>query len=241
MFSFHRKPPPPFLSAVIVAAGESSRMNGIDKQLAQIGGIPAVIRSAFPFEDSPLVAEIVLVCRGDQIPEYYRLIQEYDLEKVTSVVGGGEHRQESVFRGIDACDGRADYYAIHDGARPLVTDWEIERCTEAAMRFGAAAVGTPVKDTIKVCGADGFIQSTPDRERLVTIRTPQIFAAGLYRGAMERAKAAHRVYTDDCQLVEQCGHPVAVSMGGYENIKITTPEDIAMAETILAFRGQGDF
>lgn len=239
MFSIGRKKQPPFVSAVIVAAGSSTRMGGIDKQQVPVADIPVLVHSIARFEQHPAVGEIILVCRGELVADYYRLVQEFELAKVARVVAGGEYRQASVFQGIAACSEHAAFYAVHDGARPLVTEREISRCLEAAMQFGAAAVGAPVKDTIKVCDSEGFIESTPDRERLVAIQTPQIFAAPLYREAMDRAIRSHCVYTDDCQLVERCGHRVFVSPGSYENIKITTPEDIAVAETFLSFRELG--
>lgn len=240
MFSRRKKSTPPWISAVIVAAGTSSRMEGIDKQQALLQEIPVVVRSIILFQECPMISEIVLVCREEQIADYYRLLQDYELSKVTSVVKGGAQRQDSVFGGIAACSEAVDFYAIHDGARPLATRYEIEQCIAAALEFGAAAVGTPVKDTIKVCGADGFIQSTPNREQLFAIQTPQIFAAPLYREAMARAVESHCVYTDDCQLVERTGNRVFVSPGSYQNIKITTPEDIAVAQAILQCR-EGEF
>lgn len=239
MFLFRKKSQPPFISAIVVAAGSSSRMGGIDKQQIPIHDIPVLVRSIGQFEQNSAISEIVLVCRSERIAEYYRLVQEFGLSKVARVVAGGEYRQASVFSGISACSERADFYAIHDGARPLIADWEIDSCIEAAVRHGAAAVGTPVKDTIKVCASDGFIESTPDRSRLVAIQTPQIFAAALYRAAMDRALRNHCVYTDDCQLVERCGHRVIVSPGSYENLKITTPEDVAVAEAIFSYRDLG--
>lgn len=239
MFSFGKKPKPPHISAVIVAAGSASRMEGIDKQQMVIDEIPVVVRSIAQFDSCPMITEIVVVCREEQIADYYTLVREYALDKVVSVVKGGGHRQASVFSGIEACSKDAAFYAIHDGARPLVTPWEIEQCVAAALDLGAAAVGTPVKDTIKVCDGDGFIRATPNREELRAIATPQIFAAGLYREAMDLAIRNRCVYTDDCQLVERTGYKVFISPGSYENIKITTPEDIALAQAILLYREQG--
>lgn len=236
---FNKKPKDPLISAVIVAAGESIRMEGIDKQQVEIDDVPVVVRSISVFDECPLITEIVVVCREGYIAAYYDLVREYGLGKVSSVVKGGPERQDSVFNGIGACDPETEYYAIHDGARPLVSLWEIEQCVAAAREFGAAAVGTPVKDTIKVCGEDGFIRSTPNRAELWSMATPQIFAAGLYREAMELARRDGRLYTDDCQLVERTGRRVYISQGSYENIKITTPEDIAHAQAILSFREEG--
>lgn len=239
MFFFQKKPPRPYLSAVIVAAGSASRMGGLDKQLLPLGEIPVVVHSIGRFQECPLVDEIVVVCRGDQIPVYYDLVRDYGLDKVSTVVAGGTHRQQSVLRGIEACSGEAEYFAIHDGARPLVTPEEIRLCAEAAVEYGAAAVGAPVKDTIKRSGPDRLIRDTPDRRDLYAIQTPQIFEAGLYRSAVDLAERTHALYTDDCQLVEKTGRPVYISPGGYQNIKITTPEDIAVAQAILRYREEG--
>jgi len=239
-FTFKKPPPAPFLSAIIVAGGSSSRMDGIDKQQIPVDQIPVVVRSVAAFSQIRRVWEIVLVCREEYIADYFALARAYELDKVSSVVGGGDTRQESVFRGIAACSPETRYFAIHDGARPLVTRQVIEDCIDAAMEHGAAAAGVAVKDTIKVRNRDGFVTATPDRESLAAIQTPQIFDAKLYLAAMNRAKQLRHTYTDDCQLVEQAGHQVFISPGSYENIKITTPEDVAMADAILNFREEAE-
>jgi 2-C-methyl-D-erythritol 4-phosphate cytidylyltransferase len=239
MSLFRKKEKPAFLSAVIVAAGSGSRMEGVDKQRAVIGEIPGVVRSIAMFEACPRVQEIVVVCRPEHIAAYFDLVRDFGLAKVVSVVEGGKERQDSVFRGVEACSPDAQYYAIHDGARPLVTEEEILRCIDAAVKHGAATVATTVKDTIKLCGEDGFIRSTLNRAELRSVATPQIFEAQLYREAMKQARESHCLYTDDCQLVERIGRRVFLSPGSYENIKITTPEDLALAEAILAYREGG--
>lgn len=239
MFGLGKKRGEPFISAVIVAAGEGNRMEGIDKQTSLIDDLPVVVRSIAAFEACPRISEIVLVCREERLADFYALVQEYGPYKVTSVVSGGAQRQDSVFRGIEACSGQAEYFAIHDGARPLVTQDVIEDCLDLAIEHGAAAAGVRCKDTIKLLDAQGRILSTPDRERTYCVQTPQIFAAGLYRRAMERAKREGARYTDDCQLVEREGERVYISPGSYENIKITTPEDLALADAVLAYREEG--
>jgi len=230
-----KKEEPLWISAIIVAAGSSSRMAGIDKQSYPLGDIPVVARSIRAFYECPAISEIVLVCRECDIQVYYALMREHGFMRVRQIVAGGEQRQESVFRGIEACDQNAAYYAIHDGARPLVSAQIIDDCIAAAIEHGAAAAGVPVKDTIKVASPDGFISSTPDRSRLFAIQTPQIFEAKLYRRAMSEARRENRVYTDDCQLVEHTGRPVFISPGDYTNIKITTPEDLAVAEALVGY------
>lgn len=239
MFSFKKKPERPFISAVIVAAGSARRMQGLDKQQVMIDQVPVVARSILCFADCPMITEVVVVCREEQIVDYYRIVQEYAIDKVVSVVKGAAQRQYSVFQGIAACSPQTEFFAIHDGARPLVLNWEIEGCIAAAMQYGAAATGTPVKDTIKQLTEDGFVASTLDRSALMRIATPQVFAADLYREAMQRAQETRCVYTDDCQLVERCGYRVWISPGSYENIKITTPEDLAIAQAILTYREEG--
>lgn len=239
MFLFRRKPPPPWVSAVVAAAGSASRMEGIDKQQAAIDEVPVVVRSVEALSASPLVAEIVLVCPADLIPQYYALVRQWGLDLVTSVVGGGENRQQSVFAGIAACNREARFYLIHDGARPLASPEVIDDCIHAAFEHGAAAVGVPLKDTIKTVSPDGFITSTPERDGLVAIQTPQVFQAELYREAMALAIKEGRHYTDDCRLVERTGKKIRVTQGSYENIKITTPEDLAVAGALLRYREEG--
>jgi len=223
----------PRVSAVIVAAGQCSRMNGVDKQLYPLGDMPVIARSIREFHDCEATFEIILVCRENDIASFYDLVREYGFTRVRQIVAGGENRQESVRNGVAACSEKADYYAIHDGARPLVTAEIIEECIAAAQAHGAAAAGVPVKDTIKVASPDGFIRNTPDRTELFAIQTPQVFASELYKRAMETAHRAGKTYTDDCQLVEATGHHVFISRGDYANLKITTPEDLAIAGTLV--------
>jgi len=236
VFGIGKKEPAPVISAIIVAAGGSTRMEGMDKQQLPLDNIPVVVRSVAAFCSCERISEVVLVCPEADMADYYALVREYALEKVTSVVGGGETRQDSVYKGMNACRQDAVLLAVHDGARPLVELSTIEDCIDDALRYGAAAAGVPIKDTVKVCGAAGFVESTPDRDRLVAIQTPQIFSAGLYRAAMMRARQMGHTYTDDCQLMEQAGYRVFVTRGSYHNIKITTPEDVVLADAILDYR-----
>ena len=235
MFAKKHRSAGPWISAVIVAAGSASRMGGIDKQQYPLGDIPVVARSIRQFHECARITEIVVVCREEDVAQYYVLMQDYGFVKVRKVAAGGADRQSSVFRGIAACDERAAYFAIHDGARPLVTPEIIGSCIDSAILHGAAAAGVPVKNTVKVASPEGFVLETPDRSRLFAIQTPQIFEAGLYRAAMEYALRAGASYTDDCQLVERAGHRVFISRGDYANLKITTPEDIAVAEALIEY------
>jgi len=234
-----KKKEPPFVSAVIVAAGAGERMNGADKQLASLDGMPVIAHSIGAFSRCLTISEIVVVCREDQSLDFYDLIRFYELEKVTGVVTGGEKRQDSVFAGIRACSEKAEFYAIQDGARPLILPEDIEKCIDQALMTNAAATGVPVKDTIKVLGKDGVIIATPERGNLWAVQTPQIFKADIYKRAMELAARERCDYTDDCQLVERAGYPVTMVEGSYGNIKITTPEDLAAAHAILEFMQGG--
>lgn len=230
---FRQKKQPPFVCAVIVAAGRASRMEGIDKQLAEIGGVPVIIRSILAFEQARLADEIIVVTRRESIPEFARLVREYGVEKVTQVVAGGKTRQESVARGVDCANELSAYFAIHDGARPLVHPGAIDACIQDAVQHRAAMLGVKVKDTIKQADEQRNIVKTISRDNLYLAQTPQVFEAGLYRKAMQAAMQAGADYTDDCQLVEAIGQSVYISRGHYSNIKITTPDDIFYAQALL--------
>ena len=234
-----KKKAPPWVSAVVVAAGKSSRMEGIDKQAVLLDQMPVVARSVLALTDCGQISEIVLVCPPERVADYYELVREYDLDLVSKVVEGGQTRQMSVFAGIEACDGRAAYFVIHDGARPLVTPTEVDACIGAAEAHGGAALGVRVKDTLKRVGKDGMIAGTVDREALVAIQTPQVFEAGLYHRAMALARQEVRDYTDDCQLIERLGRKVYIVPGECANIKITTPQDLIIAQGILRAREGG--
>ena len=216
-----------FVSAVIVAAGGSVRM-----------GI-AIEYTLKAFQKCHLVKEIVIVCREQDNDRINKIIELNGFSKVSKLVKGGDSRADSVRNGIGACSENAKYYAIHDGARPLITVEEIERVVEAAFDTGAATLGTSVKDTIKV--VDGFnnIESTPIRSQLRAVQTPQVFERDLYRFALENAGDNLINFTDDCSLIENMGGEVLVVKGNEENIKLTTPIDIVIAESILKSRQQG--
>lgn len=229
-----KKKQQPFISAVIVAAGSSSRMGeGINKQLLMIGDMPVVAKSILAFEQNELVREIVVVARGENIMDIAAMAQEFRFTKVREVVCGGETRQESVAKGIACTSKDAEYYLIHDGARPLVSQQTINAVIADAMEYGAATAGVPVKDTIKRVDAKGMVIQTPDRSVLYITQTPQMFRAEPYRQALRQAEHRGFSFTDDCQLFEQAGHPVAMSAGEYTNIKITTPEDMLFAQILV--------
>lgn len=232
MFLFGREKQP-FVTAIVVAAGKATRMEGIDKQLADLCGMPVILHSLLAFDRHPAIRQVVVVCREEDIPEYLDLTGAYGLKKLRSIVKGGESRQASVFAGVGAADPESEYLCIHDGARPLVEEETITACLSDAKEYGAATAAVPVKDTIKVSDGGGYIATTPDRSLLYSTQTPQIFAAPLYREAMAKAKADGVSYTDDCQLVESLGQKVRLSKGSYANLKITTPEDLLIAQALF--------
>lgn len=226
-----------FVSAIIVAAGGSVRMGIADsKQFIPLLGHPAIEYTLRAFEKCYLIKEIVVVCR-EQDKERIRLIaDENGFSKVSSLVEGGASRAESVRNGIKAASERAKYFAIHDGARPLITVEEIERVVEAAFEMGAATLGVPVKDTIKIVDGYNKIESTPLRSQLRAVHTPQVFERELYQFALENAGDNMINFTDDCSLIEHMGGEVEVVKGSEENIKLTTPIDVVIAESILRER-----
>lgn len=229
-----------FVSAVIVAAGGSVRMGIADsKQFIPLLSRPAIEYTLKTFQKCHLIKEIVIVCREQDNDRINKIIELNGFSKVSKLVKGGDSRADSVRNGIGACSENAKYYAIHDGARPLITVEEIERVVEAAFDTGAATLGTSVKDTIKV--VDGFnnIESTPIRSQLRAVQTPQVFERDLYRFALENAGDNIINFTDDCSLIENMGGEVLVVKGNEENIKLTTPIDIVIAESILKSRQQG--
>lgn len=219
----------PFVSAIIVAAGNSTRM-GSNKQLLTLGDRPVIAHTLLAFERCESIDEIVLVTRAEDVETLRTIAEENGITKLTAVVSGGAERQDSVANGVAACDGRAAYFAIHDGARPLITPETIVSVIEAARKDGAAAAAVRVKDTVKVADVHGFIVDTPDRATLWNVQTPQIFEKALYLDALEKARQSGLAVTDDCRLAEAAGYPVKLVEGSYANIKITTPEDIRIAE-----------
>ncbi|HEX3038812.1 MAG TPA: 2-C-methyl-D-erythritol 4-phosphate cytidylyltransferase [Caproiciproducens sp.] len=224
----------PICCAIIVAAGNSSRMAlEYSKQFVPLCGIPAIVRTLSAFEAARRIDSVVIVCRGEDTEEIKKLIIQYHYKKIGEIVPGGRTRQQSVLAGIAATLEDAAYFAIHDGARALITAGEIDAAVEDAVRYGASSLAVPVKDTIKVADESGFIVSTPDRSILWAVQTPQVFERGIYLKALARAQEEGADYTDDCQLVEHLGIKVHLCPGEYTNLKLTTPDDIPLAETIL--------
>ena len=216
--------------AVIVAAGNASRMGGIDKVMAPIQNEPMICRTVRTFQECDGVCEIVIVTRADLISTISELCAGYD--KVTAVVQGGSSRQESVNLGLAALSGKVKLAAIHDGARPFATYELIDRTIRAANTYGAAAPAIPVKDTIKTVEG-GLVANTPDRSKLRAVQTPQVFDIDLLKGALLKAAQDKAEVTDDCSAVERLGMKVKIVEGDERNIKITTPMDLKIAEMLL--------
>lgn len=224
-----------FVSAVVVSAGNSSRMGGINKQFLEIGNMSVIARSISVFQECSLIDEIVVVTRATDIEAIKASVEKYGFSKVSAIVEGGATRQFSVYNGVCACNEKADFVAVHDGARPLVTEKVIADTLSMAIDCGAATTGVKVKDTLKVVNEYNEIISTPDRSVMRAVQTPQIFSKALYLNAVENVPNS-KDFTDDCMLIEANGGTVKFVDGDYENIKITTPEDIALAESYLARR-----
>ncbi len=218
-------------TAIVPAAGLSTRM-GADKLLLPLGETPVLLWTLRALEGCPYITEIILVTREDLIVPLGQLCKDAALEKVSKVVVGGDTRTQSVLAGLREAAPGAELIAIHDAARPLVSLGVLNEVVEEAIRTGAAAPAVPVKDTIKRA-VDGVILNTPDRSELYAVQTPQVFEHGLILGALEKAVADGAELTDDCSAVERLGMPVHLTAGSYDNIKLTTPEDLTVAEAIL--------
>ena len=222
--------PTQYCGAVIVAAGSASRMGGIDKVMAPLGGEPMILRTVRAFEDCEAVKEIVIVTREDLMGPIAELCSGFT--KIRSVVQGGSSRQESVKLGLLAFSKEVRLAAVHDGARPLVSGELIDKVIRAALSYGAAAPAIPVKDTIKVFEG-GFIAVTPDRSTLRAVQTPQVMDRDLLLGALEKAEQEGTALTDDCSAVEHIGMRVRLVEGEERNLKVTTPLDLKIAELLL--------
>ncbi len=231
-------------AAIVLAAGQGKRMqSAVAKQFLLLNNEPVVCHSLRAFEESE-VEVIILVTGADEI-EYCRkeIVEKYGFSKVAHIVAGGKERYHSVYEGLRALSGLLEeegIVLIHDGARPLVTQEIISRTIEAAKEHGACVAAMPVKDTIKVVDAEGFAAMTPDRNTLWQMQTPQTFSYGLVYGAYEKLLSDvtyQRGITDDAMVVESmCGGRVKLVEGSYENIKVTTPEDMIVAESFLKKR-----
>lgn len=224
----------PFRTAVIVAAGSSTRL-GKDKLMLPLDGMPVLARTLRAFESCAMIDEIIVVTREDRLMEFAALRDRYCITKLTQVVTGGATRAGSSLAGVMAASKKATIIAIHDGARPLVTPDLIERVIRMAEQRQAAAPTLPLKDTVKERSGDMLVR-TPPRETLAAVQTPQAFHADLIRAALTQAFEQKLAITDDCSAVEAIGLPIASVDGDEENIKITTSIDVVIAEEIIRRR-----
>lgn len=228
-----------FNSAIIVAAGNGVRMgkeNRQTKQMTELDGIPVVVRAVNAFERCDFINEIIVVGRADELAYYDGFAERWGWKNVRHVVPGGDTRQKSVFEGFKVIDDRSEFVIIHDGARCMVTPEMIERVTREAYVYGAATAAERAKDTIKKADKSGFIAETVDRALLWHAQTPQIFKTELYRASAYIAAKNGFEVTDDCMLAENLGFKIKLVDCGYENIKITTPDDFGIARAILELR-----
>ncbi len=239
MFSFFRKmrgAGRPRCAALVAAAGSARRMGGINKLLEPLDGVPVLVRTLTALEQAELVDEIVVATREEDLMEISRLCRDYGIHKCTKVVRGGEDRVRSVLLAALEASPEAELLAVQDGARPLVTPEVIDRVVKAAARCGAAAPAVAVKDTVKVVREGGAVEQTPDRSALRAVQTPQVFEASLLKAALQDAVEKDLPITDDCSAVERLGKTVYLVEGDEENMKITTPVDLILAEAILQSR-----
>lgn len=229
-----------FVSVIIAAAGMSNRMGSkINKQFIAIDNKPILAHSIEKFEKCSFVDEIILVSKEEEV-EYCRkeIVRRYNFKKVTNIVKGGKERQDSIYNGILALNERTDIVLTHDGARPFIKVELIKEAIKGVVKYGACVIGVPVKDTIKVVDPSDNVHHTPKRSLLWAAQTPQCFWADLLKKGYELASLENILGTDDSSLVERTGHPIKMVMGSYDNIKITTPEDLIVAETLVKDRDE---
>ena len=232
-------PLPDGVGAVVVAAGNSSRMDGVDKIFAPLAGLPGIIHVLDQLEAFPPLQRVAIVVGAGSVDQCRALVASRGYRKIAGVCVGGSRRQDSVRLGLerlaetsaqDPASAPPEWVMVHDGARPCLDQGILQRGLEAARESGAAVAGVPVKDTIKIVSDQGLVTGTPPREGLWAAQTPQVFRFSLLWDAHQRLESD---VTDDAMMVERLGQPVKMFLGSYENLKVTTPEDLAVAELIL--------
>ncbi len=230
-----------FTSAIIVAGGSSLRMGGDrTKQMMLICGKPVVVHTLLAFQSCERISEIIVVAKEDDIPLYSEIAKKYGITKLARVVKGGDTRQASALCGFDAASPKADFVAIHDAARCLISNDDICNVLDAAIKYGAASASVGVSDTVKIVDKNGFSVRTEDRNSVMLAQTPQIFGRNLYCAAAYTAKEEGFEVTDDNMLAERIGYKVKMVDCSRENIKITFPEDIERAEKIINKRREAE-
>ena len=223
-------------SAVIVAAGSAQRM-GADKVMLELGCMPVLARTLLTFQNCDAIDEIIVVTRMDKVEEVASLCKKYGVTKAGKVIRGGKTRMESALAGVSEVRSNAKLIAIHDGARPFVTDEVIRRTVDAAAAYMSAVPVIRSTDTLKTIDEDGLIIGSVDREHTVRVQTPQVFNADLIKGALTKAVSDGLTLTDDCSAIEIMGIKTHTVDGDEDNIKLTTPRDIQLGELILKTRG----
>lgn len=225
--------------AIVPAAGHGHRMNhNVSKQYLPLGGKPILVHTLGALARSPLIDDIFLVVQEDKVGYcQHELLPQYEVQKVRAVITGGPTRQDSVYNGLRQLTVECDVVLVHDSVRPFVTERMVQESVEETVRSGAAVVAVPMKDTIKVTKSQGIVEKTLARDNLWAVQTPQVFQRSLIQDAYEKAFREGFRATDDATLVERLGHPVKIVEGSPDNLKITTPEDLMMAEVILRERG----
>lgn len=235
-FKRFREAQRPFCTAVVAAAGSSARMGGeTNKLLLPLDGVPVLARTLIALDQASRVDAIVIAAREEDILPFSDLCKTFEIRKPVKVVRGGESREHSVLLAALEADSRTELLAVHDGARPLATPALIDAVIDRAAKCNAAAPAVPLKDTVKVTEG-GQAAETLDRSRLAAVQTPQVFEANLLKAALQSALDAGAALTDDCSAVERLGKIVYLVEGAEENIKITTPADMAVAEALLRWR-----
>lgn len=228
------------IATLIPAAGYSLRWNMSDNKLFfPLGGKPILIQTLEVFQKCNLIENIVVIVREEDKSKWENLFKKYEISKIVDIVAGGKERQESVYNGLNRLGGDVEWVVIHDGARPFVTVQLIEASVREALFYKAVIAAVPVVDTIKRTNKEGWVVDTLDRTNLWEVQTPQTFSFSLIVEAYCKARKEGWGGTDDASLVERLGHPVKIILGSYENIKITTSEDLVFAETIVSQRIKG--
>ena len=226
----------PHCAAIVPAAGKSARMGGEDKMFSQLCGVPVLARTLTALDQAVLVDEIVVAVQPEKLEEVAALVSRAGIRKPIRVVEGGANRAESVLLAALEASEDTEYLAIHDGARPMILPEQVDEMIRLGQRTYAVAPALPVTDTVKVADLSGLVLSTPDRSTLFAVQTPQVFQASILKAALQSAIDAEAPITDDCSAVERLGKEVYLTPGWRENIKITTPEDLAIAEAFLRRR-----
>ena len=224
-----------YTSVIIPAAGFGERMgSAIGKQFLLLNGRPIIVHTLAQFQRAAVIDEIIVVTREESFPMLETLIAEAGLSKVRRLVKGGERRQDSVANGLAAVNESCDIVLVHDAVRPFIAQAAIAQVVDAAAAFGAAIVAVRAKDTMKQAGSDGRVEKTLDRSFLWNVQTPQAFRLSILREAYALAASHTAAATDDSSLVEQLGIAPVIVEGSYDNIKITTPEDLLVGELLAA-------